>query len=100
MNSKNGIIHYLNILFKRLIIFDLLIIASLSSIAQCNQNYNWVTWSNFTGNSATGTVVFNGQPISLSMTSNFDFSSTPSIWNYWVFNGFNGSVPNTTVPST
>lgn len=73
---------------------------TFSSFSQCNQNYNWVTWTDFTGNSAIGSVSFNGQSISLDMTSNFNFTSTPSIYNYYGFSSFNGTIPNSTVPCT
>lgn len=69
--------------------------------AQCNQNYTWATWTNFSGFSASGTVMLNGQPIGVTMTANYTFDSTPNIFNYPAFNGFGGPLPpNATVPRT
>ncbi len=69
--------------------------------AQCNQLYDWATWNNFSGNSATGTIMFNGQPINVTMTANYTFDSTPNIYNYPAFGGFNGPLPpDATVPRT
>lgn len=67
---------------------------------QCNQGYEWAVWSNFAGNSATGTINVNGQSIAVDMTANYTFDFTNVIFNYPMFNGFSSVVPNTTVPRT
>ncbi len=68
--------------------------------APCNQNYNWTTWQSFSGTSATGVINNAGQNVNVTMTSNFNFSSTPDVFNYPAFNSFTGNIPNTTVPKT
>ena len=69
-------------------------------LSQCDQNYDWAVWSAFTGNSALGTITQASQTISVEMTANYSFNSTPGIFNYGAFNGFSSVVPNTTVPRT
>jgi gliding motility-associated-like protein len=91
---------YTSLLCKQLFVLTLLTLLSYSLLAQCNQNYNWAMWTNFTGKSATGTIQFNGEPISVNMTSNFEFNATSFVWDYWKFNDFKGGIPNTTVPAT
>jgi hypothetical protein len=72
-----------------------------SSLPGCPPpNYSWASWTNFTGTSATGTIMANGQKVSVTMTSNFVFGSTPSIFGYGAFSNFNGTIPNTVVPET
>jgi gliding motility-associated-like protein len=68
--------------------------------SQCLQNFNWTNWTSFTNNSATGTVLYNGQPINVVMSANYDFSSTPSIFNYPAFSNFYNPPPNNRVPQT
>lgn len=68
--------------------------------AQCQQSYNWTTWTTFTPNSATGTVLFNGQPVNVTMSANYTFSSTSDIYNYAAFNNFFAPPPNSKVPQT
>jgi gliding motility-associated-like protein len=86
----------LNLLFWLLMLFGTDI-----SFGQCNQDYFWAVWSNFTGSSATGTITTNNGPIQVTMTANYNFDSTPGIFNYGAFNGFGGNAPpNATVPRT
>ena len=54
----------------------------------------------FTGMEATGTITTPNGPISVSMTTNYTFDSTPGIYNYGVFSAFNDPPPNSTVPRT
>ena len=62
---------------------------------------HWATWAQFTGPKATGTIdEGNGNSVNVSMTSNFDFSSTPGIYNYGVFSYYPVPIPNETVPKT
>jgi gliding motility-associated-like protein len=65
------------------------------------QVIHWAKWSQFSGSSATGTIdEGNGSSVNVSMASNFDFSSTPTIYNYWLFGYYPVPVPNETVPKT
>jgi len=65
------------------------------------QAIHWAKWSQFSGSSATGTIdEGNGSSVNVSMSSNFDFSSTPTIYNYWLFSYYPVFVPNETVPKT
>lgn len=62
---------------------------------------NWATWSKFTGSNATGTIdEGNGNSVDVKMSSNFDFTSTPAIYNYWLFTYYSTAIPNQTVPKT
>ncbi len=55
----------------------------------------------FTGSNATGTITDdNGNSVNVSMSSNFDFTSTPTIYNYWLFTYYSTNIPNATVPKT
>lgn len=90
----------MNLYFNALFLILISISISNRIKAQCNQNYNWTTWQNFSGTSATGVIDNNGQLVNVTMTANYTFGSTPNIYNYPVFNGFNAPIPNTTVPET
>ncbi len=61
---------------------------------------NWATWSNFTGKSSTGTINNGSEAINVTMNANYDFSSTPGIYNHAKFSTYPSAVPNTTVPQT
>lgn len=65
----------------------------------CN-NVNWATWSNFTGRAANGTIANGSENISVTMTSNFAFNSTPQIYNHSKFASYPANIPNHTVPAT
>jgi gliding motility-associated-like protein len=67
--------------------------------ASCS-DINWASWSNFNGTNATGTVNDNGTNVNVTMTSNFQFGSTSSIYNFTRFSGYPSPIPNTTVPET
>jgi gliding motility-associated-like protein len=85
----------------RLVALTVFLAAPQGLMAQCSQDYFWAVWSNFTGNSATGTITTNNGPIEVTMTANYNFDSTPNIFNYPAFNGFGGNAPpNATVPRT
>lgn len=76
-------------------------LAATSTVsAQCNQLYEWTTWTSFSGNSADGTINYGGSPVGVNMTANYTFGSTPGIYNFGAFSGFGGTIPNTTVPYT
>jgi gliding motility-associated-like protein len=83
--------------------FYLLILVSFcffEANAQCEQQFDWAVWSDFTGDSALGTITQGGQTISVEVNANYNFNSTSGIFNYGAFNGFSSVVPNTTVPRT
>ncbi len=62
---------------------------------------HWAKWSKFSGSNATGTIdEGNGSSVDISMSSNFDFSSTPEIYNYFTFSYYASPPPNDTVPKT
>jgi gliding motility-associated-like protein len=61
---------------------------------------NWAAWSNFTGKSSTGTINNGSEVIDVVMNTNYDFSSTPGIYNHAKFNNYPSPIPNTTVPQT
>lgn len=71
-----------------------------SLYSQCNQLYEWTTWNSFSGTSADGVINFVGQSVGVNMTANYTFGSTPGIYGFGNFSGFNGTIPNTTVPFT
>ncbi|RZK01250.1 MAG: hypothetical protein EOO43_24855, partial [Flavobacterium sp.] len=93
---------------KRSTLFTILIIFIINSVSAikanipfdaCN-NIDWATWSNFSGLKATGSINNGGDNVSVTMTSNFSFSSTPQIYNHVKFNAYPSPIPNTTVPRT
>jgi len=84
---------------KYLIVFCFFLFLTEIGFSQCVQNYNWTTWTNFSSNTASGTVINNGIPITVTMSANYNFGSTPTIYNYSLFSGF-GGLPNATVPQT
>lgn len=87
---------------KFIFIVCLCLFTDYKVIAQCNQEYSWATWSNFNGKNATGTIPVNGKLVSVTMSANYDFSSTSNIYGFNNFNRFSGvsAIPNSTVPST
>lgn len=62
----------------------------------CRQDFSWTTWTNFNSNSATGNITGG---INVNMSANYSFSSTPTIFNYAMFNGLY-NIPNSTCPRT
>ena len=73
---------------------------STTTDANC-YNINWATWTNFSGISATGTIVDeNGDAVNITMNSNFTFGATPQIYNYSNFSGYPSQIPNAQVPET
>ncbi|WP_162996239.1 gliding motility-associated C-terminal domain-containing protein [Mucilaginibacter celer] len=89
--------------------YRLLILLSLLSIPCHSQNppgsgcniIHWAKWSQFQGSTATGTIdEGNGNSVNVTMASNFDFSSTPAIYNYGAFSNYPVPIPNETVPKT
>lgn len=63
---------------------------------------NWATWSTFSDvTSTTGTVIdADGSQINITMTANYTFGSTPSIYTFSRFSGYPATIPNNTVPKT
>jgi len=89
-----------SILLIKVYLFILFLLIHDDVNSQCLQNYNWTNWTSFTNNTATGTVLYKGQPINVVMSANYDFSSTPSIFNYPAFSNFFSPPPNNRVPQT
>ncbi len=83
-----------------LICFGLL--QAYQSKGQCQQNYSWASWQDFTGRQAAGTIVVGKKTIHLTITANYDFSSESSIYRVDRFSGFSGykDIPKATVPAT
>ncbi|HNW91100.1 MAG TPA: PKD domain-containing protein, partial [Bacteroidales bacterium] len=82
----NNIKYYLySILFVIIFVLN----SSNNSVnAQCI-GYSWATWTNQgTTNSATATIQSPGQPILMTMTTNYNFSFTVGIFGYGNFSGF------------
>ncbi|MBD1387234.1 gliding motility-associated C-terminal domain-containing protein [Mucilaginibacter rigui] len=63
---------------------------------------NWATWSTFSDvSSTTGSIIdADGSQIGITMSANYTFGSTPSIYTFSRFSGYPASIPNTTVPKT
>ena len=88
------------VFIRRCFLLAVGLLLATTSLGQCNQNYIWAVWNSFTGMEATGTISTPNGPISVSMTTNYTFDSTPDIYNYGVFAAFNDPPPNSTVPRT
>lgn len=61
---------------------------------------DWATWTSFTGKSATGTITNQGKDINVTVSSNFEFGSTPEMERYESFKRFKAPIPNRTIPRT
>jgi gliding motility-associated-like protein len=63
---------------------------------------NWATWSSFSEESSTtGTIIdADGSQIGITMSANYTFSTTPSIYTFSKFSGYPSAIPNNTVPKT
>lgn len=62
---------------------------------------NWASWNSFTGYSATGIIKNGTNTVSVTMTSDFTFDSTPTIYNYTAkLSSYPDLIPNSTVPRT
>lgn len=72
-----------------------------SAMAQCEDQYDWAVWDDFSGFTATGSITNNNGTYTVTMEANYWFDYTVNIFNYGAFNGFNGPLPpNATVPRT
>jgi hypothetical protein len=58
------------------------------------------TWNTFSGFNAEGTILFKGQPVSVSRKANYNLNASPSIDKYPAFIGFNENLPNSTLLRT
>lgn len=74
------------------IIFLALLILNNKAHTQC-ADYVWTTWSDFTGYSATGTIITSNGPVTVSMTTDYSFSWYVGIYNYNMFANYPGSLP-------
>lgn len=90
----------LYIIFRLTFLSFLFIVNNNILYAQCLQNINWTTWNSFSSNSASGSILYNGELINVTMDANYSFSSTPSIFNYAAFSQFYNPPPNVRVPQT
>ena len=63
---------------------------------------NWAAWSSFQNvTSTTGTITdADGTQIGITMSANYAFGSTSSIYNYSRYSGYPSAIPNSTVPET
>lgn len=89
--------------------FGLLVLICMATLLFCFfkprgngcDNIHWAKWSQFQGSSATGTIdEGNGNSVNITMAANFDFASTPGIYNYQAFSFYPVPIPNETVPKT
>ena len=70
-------------------------------IAGSCHTINWASWDGFSGTKAVGTINNGGDIVQVTMTSNFSFDSTPSIYNYDAkLRNYPDAIPNRTVPRT
>jgi gliding motility-associated-like protein len=84
---------------KKLLLFIILLGFQYHSSAQCK--YVWATWTNSgMGDTAIGTMMVNGTPIIMTMSANYLFDFTPTIFNYPTFNPYPDVPPNAVVPRT
>ncbi|MES2266388.1 MAG: gliding motility-associated C-terminal domain-containing protein [Bacteroidota bacterium] len=63
---------------------------------------NWATWpSQSNVSSLSGTIAdADGSQIGITMSANYNFGTTPSIYTFSRFNGYPATIPNKTVPKT
>jgi gliding motility-associated-like protein len=79
----------------------LAIVLLLNNYARGQCRYAWASWTNIgLTRAATASLIVNGQTIGMTMTANYDFDFTPSIYSYSKFSGFNDPPANSTVPRT
>lgn len=97
MNQNKNI---LSAFIKKVACFFISFFWLINLQAQCEQGYFWAVWDNFTGNSANGTITLPSGTVGVTMTANYQFDSTPSIFGYGAFSGFGNAPPNATVPRT
>ncbi|MPR32224.1 gliding motility-associated C-terminal domain-containing protein [Salmonirosea aquatica] len=75
-----------------------------NAFSQCPQSYSWTEWSSFNGMNATGSVLVDNKVIGVTMTANYSFDSTETIFrlaDYFApFSGYSqikdGTVPRMT----
>ena len=68
--------------------------------AQCLDQYHWAKWQNFSGMSATGTIVIGTDTAHVTMTTNYPFGETNQIYGYTSFDDFKAKIPDSVLPST
>ncbi|AMR30411.1 hypothetical protein A0256_02740 [Mucilaginibacter sp. PAMC 26640] len=63
---------------------------------------NWATWTSFSDvKTTTGSIIdADGTSIGITMSANYKFGSTPSIYTYARFSTYPATIPNSTVPKT
>lgn len=75
-----------------------------AAFSQCLQSYSWTEWNSFNGMNTRGSVLVDNKTIGVTMTANYAFDSTESIFrlaDYFAsFNGYaqikDGTVPRMT----
>jgi trimeric autotransporter adhesin len=83
------------------VILSLVFCVCDTTSAQCEGQYDWAVWEEFSGFTATGSITNNNGSYTVIMEANYWFDYTNTIYNYGAFNGFNGPLPpNATVPRT
>jgi gliding motility-associated-like protein len=83
------------------VILSLVFCVCDTTSAQCEGQYDWAVWEEFSGFTATGSITNGNGTFTVTMEANYWFDYTVNIYNYGAFNGFNGPLPpNATVPRT
>ncbi|WP_460474321.1 gliding motility-associated C-terminal domain-containing protein [Emticicia fontis] len=87
---------------KYFTIISMLCLKTYHAFSQCTQKYSWASWSNFSGNSATGTILVDGKTVKVTMSANYTFTFTSVIYGFTEFSRFAGYsfIPNSTTPRT
>ncbi len=84
---------------KRFLIILSLVLSGHRSMGQCH--YVWAQWNDQgMTDTAVASLVINGSTINMTMTANYNFDFTPSIFNYGIFTPYPDLPPNTTSPRT
>jgi gliding motility-associated-like protein len=83
---------------KKLFLYMFLLLTK-PVFGQCE--YVWAQWTNQgLTDTAYATLSVNGAPLGMTMTANYDFDFTPSIFSYTTFSGYAHLPTNNTVPRT
>ncbi|RFZ91848.1 hypothetical protein D0C36_10385 [Mucilaginibacter conchicola] len=78
------------------------ILKRLKQFANC-YDVNWATWPSLNNvTSLSGSIIdADGTPISINMSANYTFGTTPSIYSFDSrLSGYPSNIPNSTVPKT
>jgi len=84
---------------RLLFICFLLLLGKFQATAQCR--YVWAEWTDQgVTDTAVASLVINGSTINMTMTANYNFDFTTSIFNYGIFSSYPDLPLNSTVPRT